>query len=41
MVTHDREAAGYGDRLIHIRDGLIDGEEDLLGSDGSLLRAHA
>ena len=27
MVTHDPEAARYGDRIIHIRDGLIDGEE--------------
>ncbi len=27
MVTHDRNAAGYGDRLIEIRDGLIAGEE--------------
>jgi len=27
MVTHDAEAAGYGDRIIHIRDGLVDAEE--------------
>jgi putative ABC transport system ATP-binding protein len=27
MVTHDAEAAGYGDRIVHIRDGKVDGEE--------------
>ena len=27
MVTHDPEAAAYGDRIVHIRDGLLDGEE--------------
>jgi putative ABC transport system ATP-binding protein len=27
MVTHDAEAARYGDRIIHIRDGLIASEE--------------
>jgi putative ABC transport system ATP-binding protein len=27
MVTHDPVAAAYGDRIVHIRDGLIDGEE--------------
>ncbi|MCI0381403.1 MAG: ABC transporter ATP-binding protein [Gemmataceae bacterium] len=27
MVTHDAQAAGYGDRTIHIRDGLIDTDE--------------
>jgi putative ABC transport system ATP-binding protein len=29
MVTHDRKAAEYGDRLIHIQDGLIAREERL------------
>jgi|SRR5262245_15751692 len=29
MVTHDRKAAQYGDRLIQIRDGRIAAEEDL------------
>src|SRR6266852_4016257 len=29
MVTHDPQAAGYGDRLITIRDGLIESEEIL------------
>jgi putative ABC transport system ATP-binding protein len=27
MVTHDRNAAAYGDRIVHIRDGLLDREE--------------
>ena len=27
MVTHDPQAAAYGDRIIHIRDGLIDPEQ--------------
>jgi putative ABC transport system ATP-binding protein len=27
MVTHDSSAAAYGDRIVHIRDGLIDCEE--------------
>jgi putative ABC transport system ATP-binding protein len=27
MVTHDAEAAGFGDRIVHIRDGKIDSEE--------------
>lgn len=26
MVTHDAEAAGYGDRIVHLRDGLIESE---------------
>ncbi|MBI2987116.1 MAG: ABC transporter ATP-binding protein [Deltaproteobacteria bacterium] len=25
MVTHDREAASYGDRVVHLRDGVIEG----------------
>jgi putative ABC transport system ATP-binding protein len=29
MVTHDRKAAAYGDRLIQIQDGRIAAEEDL------------
>jgi putative ABC transport system ATP-binding protein len=29
MVTHDRKAAEYGDRLVHIQDGLIAREENL------------
>jgi putative ABC transport system ATP-binding protein len=27
MVTHDAEAARYGDRILHIRDGLLASEE--------------
>jgi putative ABC transport system ATP-binding protein len=27
MVTHDPQAAAYGDRLVHIRDGLIEADE--------------
>jgi putative ABC transport system ATP-binding protein len=27
MVTHDAQAAGFGDRIIHIRDGKIESEE--------------
>lgn len=27
MVTHDPTAAAYGDRIIHIRDGVVDHEE--------------
>jgi putative ABC transport system ATP-binding protein len=28
MVTHDPHAAGYGDRTIHLRDGLIESEHE-------------
>jgi putative ABC transport system ATP-binding protein len=31
MVTHDAGAAAYADRLVHIRDGLVDGEKQLRG----------
>src|SRR3954454_16049359 len=27
MVTHDAQAAAFGERVIHIRDGLVDAEE--------------
>jgi putative ABC transport system ATP-binding protein len=27
MVTHDPQAAGYADRIVHIRDGLVESEE--------------
>jgi putative ABC transport system ATP-binding protein len=30
MVTHDATAAEFGDRVIHIQDGLVDAEEKLL-----------
>jgi putative ABC transport system ATP-binding protein len=29
MVTHDPASAAYGDRLVHIRDGLVESEETL------------
>jgi putative ABC transport system ATP-binding protein len=29
LVTHDRTAASYADRLVRIRDGLVEGEEVL------------
>jgi putative ABC transport system ATP-binding protein len=31
MVTHDPTAAGYGDRILHIRDGLVDSEMQVRG----------
>jgi putative ABC transport system ATP-binding protein len=27
MVTHDSHAAAYGDRIVHVRDGLVEREE--------------
>ena len=30
MVTHDRRAAEYGDRVVHIRDGVVALEEPLV-----------
>ena len=27
MVTHNREAAGYGDRIVHLRDGMMEEEK--------------
>jgi len=37
MVTHDPQAAGYGDRLITLRDGLIESEEILRDRTGGML----
>jgi len=34
MVTHDPQAAAYGDRLVKIRDGLVEANEQL--ADGTL-----
>src|SRR5262245_21707257 len=37
VVTHDRKAAEYGDRIVHIRDGLIDSEEPVRARAGKLV----
>jgi len=34
MVTHDAEAAAYGDRIVHIKDGKVDHEEAVAGRNG-------
>jgi len=39
MVTHDRKAAEYGDRIVHIRDGLLASEEQLRELPGKLVAA--
>jgi len=39
MVTHDRKAAGYGDRIVHISDGLVASEEVLRAGPGKLVAA--
>ncbi|WP_020473541.1 ABC transporter ATP-binding protein [Zavarzinella formosa] len=41
MVTHDRKAAEYGDRLVFIQDGVIAHEEDLRGVGDHLIAASA
>jgi putative ABC transport system ATP-binding protein len=42
MVTHDAQAAAYGDRIIHIKDGLIDAEEHVRGRQSNAIRlSHA
>lgn len=33
QVTHNREMAGYGDRIIHLADGWIDGKEAVQASE--------
>lgn len=40
MVTHDEEAAACGDRLVRLRDGLVESEESTRGAD-AVLAAHA
>lgn len=40
MVTHDRRAADYGDRLIQIQDGRVAAEEDLRESVEGLAATH-
>ena len=39
MVTHDDKAARYGDRIVRIRDGLIDSEQFLREPAGKLVAA--
>jgi putative ABC transport system ATP-binding protein len=39
MVTHDRKAAEYGDRIVHIQDGLVASEEVLRAAPGKLVAA--
>src|SRR5271165_323446 len=39
MVTHDADAAQYGDRVVHIRDGRVDSEEPARGRQ-HVLRVH-
>jgi putative ABC transport system ATP-binding protein len=39
MVTHDRKAAEYGDRIVHITDGLVASEEVLRAPPGQLVTA--
>jgi putative ABC transport system ATP-binding protein len=29
MVTHDAHAATFGDRIVHIRDGLVEADEQV------------
>ena len=29
LVTHERDIAAYSHRIIHLRDGLVEGEEDI------------
>src|SRR5581483_11023249 len=38
MVTHDSEAASYGDRMVHLRDGLIESEEPVVDKHPHALR---
>src|SRR5688572_13704339 len=39
IVTHDRKAAEYGDRIVHIRDGLIASEEPVRASGKKMVAA--
>ena len=38
MVTHDADAAGFGDRIVHIRDGKIESEETVSHSKDYVIR---
>lgn len=37
LITHDRSVAEYGDRIIHLKDGLIESEETATGNFSSTL----
>jgi putative ABC transport system ATP-binding protein len=39
MVTHDRTAAEYGDRIVHIQDGLLASEERVRERPGRMAAA--
>jgi putative ABC transport system ATP-binding protein len=42
MVTHDAQAAAYGDRIVHLKDGVIDAEETVRGRHADVVRiSHA
>jgi putative ABC transport system ATP-binding protein len=41
MVTHDAQAAAYGDRVVHIRDGRVESEEKTAGGKESDLSIRA
>jgi putative ABC transport system ATP-binding protein len=41
MVTHDAQAAAYGDRIVHIKDGKVDHEETVAGRNGAAPNAAA
>ena len=38
MVTHDAQAASYGDRLIHLRDGRVESDQAMVGNPAHVLR---
>jgi putative ABC transport system ATP-binding protein len=40
MVTHDAQAAAYGDRIVHIKDGKVDYEEAVAAENGTALRGN-
>jgi ABC-type lipoprotein export system ATPase subunit len=40
MVTHDAQAASYGDRMVHIKDGRVDAEEPVRGRQNALRLHH-
>jgi len=38
MVTHDADAAAYGDRIVHIKDGLVASEDRVKGDTTAITR---